>query len=77
MENGRTRLIVLGQIVHTLFISNIIHCGRGSYIHACEKDGEEGGRGQIHSVERVHVGKMRGEGEGEDNCVWWRECMRE
>ena len=46
-------------------------------MHACEKDGEEGGRGQIHSVERVHVGKMRGEGEGEDNRVWWRECMRE
>ena len=35
------------------------------------------GGGQIHSVERVHVGKMRGEGEGEDKCVWWRECMRE
>ena len=44
---------------------------------ACEKDGEEGERGQIHSVERVHVGKMRGEGEGEDKCVWWRECMQE
>ena len=26
VENGRTKLIVLGQIVHTLFKSNFIHC---------------------------------------------------
>ena len=26
VENGRTKLIVLGQIVHTLFISNFILC---------------------------------------------------
>ena len=46
-------------------------------VHARIMMREEGGGGQIHSVERVHVGKMRGEGEGEDKCVWWRECMRE
>ena len=28
VENGRTKLIVLGQIVHTLFISNFILCAQ-------------------------------------------------
>ena len=33
VENGRTKLFVLSQIVHTIFISHFIHCQAATSIH--------------------------------------------
>ena len=69
VENGRTKLIVIGQIVHTLFISNFIHCKEATW------KGHRNGRA-IRPCNTTGTVLLKGKGHGVRDCLVANETTR-